>query len=155
MSNWLEAGAIAGRFRRWLLPLGRSCRDALDDESLGEDVDDDQRREDEERRRHDDAPVGRAFGVVEIGESDRKRSHPVVVGHDQRPEVAVPLGHHRDQGKRDQDRFGHWQRDIPKHPQMTGAIDPGRIEHLARQAEEALAEHECAERDRCPGMTIP
>ena len=67
---------------------------------------------------------------------------------EQRPQVVLPGRDHREHRHDAEDRPRHRQDDRPEQPERSGAVDPGRLEDLARQVVEEPLHQDDVERAR-------
>src|SRR5829696_6301503 len=143
-----RGGWLAGL--RAASPLGTGRRDALEEVPLAEEEHDDH------RERHDDAcghhqlelalaARDRVEPIDQGLQAERQRVERDVTHEDQRLDEVGPAGLQLEDEHDDQCRARERHGDAPEHPGIARAVDSRRLEQLAWQAEEELAQQEDVE----------
>ena len=76
---------------------------------------------------------------------ERRGQQMLAVNDDQRPEIVVPVGHHRKDTEGSQGRHRGRQHDPPDDTELGDAVHPGGIDQIVRNGHEKLAHQEDTE----------
>ena len=99
--------------------------------------------------RHQRPVTGAGLVVAEVRDRQRRRLQMLAVQHDQRPEIVVPVRHHREDAERGHGRDRGRQHHAPDDAELGNPVHPRRVDQIIRHGLEELPHQENAEhRDR-------
>ena len=127
------------------------AREALDEIALEGQEDDHHRHHVHQGERHGAAVVGAEL-ALQIEQPDRQGEQLVLLQGDQRPGEVVPGLQQAHEEQHGDQRLGQRQHDPAEGRPVPGAVEPGRLDQVARDGQDELPGQEDPERRRRGGQ---